>query len=199
VNWDEINAISGAVQAIVVIVAAALALWQLRAALTERQTAGFLRLMDELESGTVQQTRRFLATFHADIARIARSGDLRELDKFISRKTRRWQYPLSLGEVRDDLTKLEYVAMLCLDGMLPIRMERTYFATVVALTWPNLKPVVFMLRQTRGEQYLQHLEALYRLYTSGAIYQRHYNRRRRREARRMVSVSKNVVIKTNNS
>jgi hypothetical protein len=195
VNWNEVSAISTAVQAVVVIVAAALALWQLREALTARQLTGFLRLMDELENGTVHQTRRFFITFHEDVLKIARSSNLQELDRFISHKTRRWQHPMSLGQVRDDLTKLEYTAMLCLDGMLPIRLERTYFTTVVALTWPYLKPVVLMLRQARGPQYLQHFEALYGLYTSGAIYQRRYTRARKREARRMILMSKSVVVK----
>jgi hypothetical protein len=195
VNWDEISAISTAVQAVVVIVAAAFALWQLREALTARQMAGFLRLMDELENGTVQYTRRFLVTFHEDLVGIAESGDLRKLDRFISGKTRRWEHSLSLGQVRDDLTKLEYAAMLCLDGMLPIRLERTYFTTVVALTWPYLKPIALMLRQVRGVQYLQHFEALYGLYTSGVIYRRRYSRARKRETRRMVMVSKSVVVR----
>jgi hypothetical protein len=195
VSWNEVAAISTAVQAVVVIVAAALGLRQLRESLTTRQMAGFLRLMDELENGTVQQTRRFFITFNKDVLKIARSGDLRELDRFMSRTTRRWEHPLSLGQVRDDLTKLEYAAMLCLDGMLPIRLEQTYFATVVALTWPYLEPIVLMLRQARGAQYLQHFEALYELYTSGAVYQRRYTRARKREARRMILVSKSVVVK----
>jgi hypothetical protein len=195
VNWNEVSAIATVIQAVVVVIAAALALWQLQESLTERQLTGFLRLMDELESGTVQQTRRVLRMFHEDITKIARSGDLEELDRFISRKTRRWQHPMSLGQVRDDVTKLEYAAMLCLDGMLPIRLERTYFATVVALTWPYLKPVALMLRQARGAQYLQHFEALYEIYTSGAIYRRRYTRVRKRHARRMVLMSKSVVVK----
>lgn len=194
-NWNEVSAISTAVQALVVIIAAAFALWQLREALTSRQMAGFLRLIDELESGTVQQTRRLFITFHEDILRIAKTNDLRELDRFISHETRRWQHPLSLGQVRDDLTKLEYAAMLCVEGMLPIRLERAYFTTVVALTWPYLKPVALMLRQARGAQYMQHFEALYGLYTSGAIYQRRYIHARKREARRMVLMSKSVVVK----
>jgi len=197
VDWDEINAISSAVQAVVVVIAAGFALWQLRAARTERQTAGFLRLMDELEGGTVQQTRRFFSSFHQDVLKISRSSDLEKLNRFILRKTRRWQQPLSLGQVRDDLTKLEYAAMICLDGMLPIRLEQNYFTTVVALTWPSIESTVLMLRQARGAQYLQHFEALHKLYTSGTVYQRHYKRARRKEARRMALVSKSVVTRAN--
>jgi hypothetical protein len=193
-NWDEVGAISAAVQAIIVIAAAALALWQLQEALTDRRMAGFLRLMDELESGTVQHTRRFFNTYHDDVRRIADTGDLQELDKFLVHKTRRGEQPLSLGKVRDDLTKLEYTAMLCLHGMLPIKLERTYFTTVVVLTWPYIEPVVLMLRQARGAQYMQHFEALYRLYVSGAIYRRGYARSRKSEAGRLMLVSKSVVV-----
>jgi hypothetical protein len=193
-DWNEVSAISTAVQAIIVIAAAALALWQLQEALTARRMAGFLRLMDELESGTVQQTRRFFNTYQEDVRQIADTGNLQELDKFIRRKTRRWQQPLSLGSVRDDLTKLEYTAMLCLHGMLPIKLERTYFTTVVVLTWPYIEPVALMLRQARGVQYMQHFEALYRLYSSGAIYRGGYARSRKREASRLMLVSMSVVV-----
>jgi len=194
VNWNEVSAISAAIQAVIVTTAAVLALWQLQEALTARRLAGFLRLMDELESGTVQQTRRFFNSYHKDVCRIAATGSLRDLDKFLTRKTRHGQQPLSLGSVRDDLTKLEYTAMLCLHGMLPIELERTYFTTVVVLTWPNIEPVALMLRKDRGAQYLQHFEALYRLYSSGAIYRRGYLRLRKREASRLMLVSKSVVV-----
>ena len=95
--------------------------------------------------------------------------------------------------MRDDLTKLEYAAMLCLHGMLPIKLERTYFTTVVVLTWPYIEPAVLMLRRERGVQYLQHFETLYRLYASGAIYKGGYARAKKREANRMILVSKSVV------
>ena len=193
-NWNEVSAISTTIQAIVVIAAAALALWQLQESLTARQMAGFLRLIDELESGTVQQTRRIFNAHQKDVRQIAGTGNLQDLDKFLTRKTRRWQQPLSLGIVRDDLTKLEYAAMLCLHGMLPIKLERTYFTTVVVLTWPNIEPAVIMLRSERGMKYLQHFETLYRLYESGAIYQGGYARAKKREASRMILVSKSVVV-----
>jgi hypothetical protein len=44
-SWEEVSAIATAVQALVVVVGASLALWQLREALTARQMAGFLRLV----------------------------------------------------------------------------------------------------------------------------------------------------------
>jgi len=193
-NWNEISAIATAVQALVVIAGATLALWQLREALTARQMTGFLRLIDELEQGTVQQTRRFFNAHRQDICKVAESGNLGELDEFLIRNTRRSQEPLSLGKVRDDFTRLEYTSMLCLNGMLPVRLERTYFATVVALTWPDIECVVLLLRRERGLQYLQHFETLYRLYTSGVIYRRGYSRVRKREARRMLFASKSVVV-----
>jgi hypothetical protein len=196
-NWNEVSAISTAVQTLVVIAAAALALWQLREVLADRRMAGFLRLMDELESGTVQQTRRFFNSYQANVRQIAEAGNLQDLDKFITRKTRRWEQPLSLGRVRDDLTKLEYTAMLCLHGMLPIKLERTYFTTVVVLTWPYIEPVILMLRRDRGVQYMQHFEALYRLYVTGAIYRGSYASSRRREASRLMLVSKSVVVTGN--
>jgi hypothetical protein len=194
-NWAAISAVATAVQALVVIVGAALALWQLRESLTARQMAGFLRLIDELERGSVQQTRRFFATYRRDVCKVTESGSVQILDKFLRRKTRRWQQPLSLSKVRDDFSALEHVAMLCLHGMLPVRLERTYFTTIVAITWPNIECVVLLLRKERGLPYLQHFEALYRLYTSGAIYQRNYTRARKREAQRLLLVSKSVVVK----
>jgi hypothetical protein len=194
-NWNEISAIATAAQTLIVIVGAAFALWQLREASTARQMAGFLRLMDELEQGTVQQTRRFFSSYQRDVSRIASIENLQALDKFLTRTTRRWPQPLSLGRVRDDLARLEYTAMLCLHGMLPLKLERTYFTTVVTLTWPDIESVVLLLRRQRGLQYLQHFEALYRLYTSGTIYQHGYARARKREVRRLLLVSKSVVVK----
>jgi hypothetical protein len=192
-SWNEITAIATGVQALVVIVGSALALWQLRLALTARQMGGFLRLIDELEQGTVQETRRFFSAHQGDVRRIAQSGSIETLDKFIRRNTRKSKQQLSMSTVRDDFTRLEYAAMLCLNGMLPLKLERTYFTTVVALTWPDIQSTVLLLRKTRGNQYLQHFEALYLLYTSGAVYRRNYTRLRKREAQRLLLASRSIV------
>jgi hypothetical protein len=192
-SWNEITAIATGVQALVVIVGSALALWQLRLALTARQMGGFLRLIDELEQGTVQETRRFFSAHQGDVRRIAQSGSIETLDRFIRRNTRKSKQQLSMSTVRDDFTRLEYAAMLCLNGMLPLKLERTYFTTVVALTWPDIQSTVLLLRKTRGNQYLQHFEALYLLYTSGAVYRRNYTRLRKREAQRLLLASRSIV------
>lgn len=193
-NWNAISAAATVIQTLVVVTGVIIALWQLREALTERKMTAFIRLMDELERGSITQTRRFFATHQHEISKVVESGNLQVLDKFIKRKTRGYE-ELSMNRIQEDLYALEHVAMLCLYGMVPARLEQIYFTTIVASAWPNIECIVLLQRKKFGVVYLQHLEALYRLYTSGAVYQDSYNRARRQEAQRLLQASKEFVLK----
>ena len=194
-SWEAISGISSAVQTVIIFVAAVLALWQLRESLTARQMSGFLRIIDELEHASTRQTRRFFATHRSEIAEIAKGGSLDRLDRFIRRRTRSSAEPLSLVKVQDSFASLEHIAMLSLNSMLPAKLEQAYVPTIVVRTWPNIKPVVLMLRRELGAPYLQHFEALYEVCISGAIYQRNYGHVSRHAVRRMMANSKSFALK----
>lgn len=194
VNWQAITAISSVVQALIFLIAAVVALWQVAVSISTRQMTGFLRLIDELERGSGRHTRQFFAIHRLELANLAQDGNFRKLNHFLTKQTRSSGQPLSLSMVLDDFAALEHVAMLCIHGMLPVKLERIYFATIVVRTWPNIRPVVIMMRRERGAPYMQHFEAMYQLCINGTIYKWNYRRLKKREARRLLANSKQAVL-----
>jgi hypothetical protein len=77
----------------------------------------------------------------------------------------------SVSQIKLHLAHVEYSAVLCLNGMMPIEMERAYYAPIVVDLWPVTLAIVKNIRRTTGSSvYLQHLESVYELTASGALY-----------------------------
>ncbi|WFF00196.1 hypothetical protein [Micromonospora sp. WMMD964] len=197
VSWDAISAISDALAAAIVIVAAWIALRQFKESLSARQLQGILGLMQQLESSSARRSRSFLYRHRDEVeAILGRKNGLRELDEFLRKTGPADDGPHTLSELRKDLATLEYAALLAVHGMIPATLEQAYFVPTVVDYWLVMEPVVRATRKEIGSDvYLQHFESIYRLATTGQIHMKNASFAKAREARRLVAQSRAMVLK----
>ena len=193
-TWQSVEAISSAVGTIVLIIASWIALRQWRESLSARQIQGALALIEQLQQGSTRETREYLLRHHDKMLHIAAGPrPLERLDKFIRRNSRDGT-PRSLVEVRKNLAVLEFVAILCLNGQLPIDFERSYLAPIMARYWEAAEPIVIAIRKSRGSEiYLQHVEALVTLLRDGRLFQRRAASSKKMELKRVEQQSKSAT------
>jgi hypothetical protein len=170
--WDAISAIAAVIQALVVVIAAWIALYQWREALATRRLQGSERTIEAFQSPSIRISRDFLRNRRQDIARITSREDcLRLLDDLLKEAKTQGEGPGSLADLRRDLAVLEFVAVLSLNQMIPPSLEQAYLAPTLLQYWRDAETIVPAMRQSPGnELYLQHLEGLVELVVQSDFY-----------------------------
>jgi hypothetical protein len=195
IMWQIVESLSTAVQAIVVIGAAWIALRQWRESLSARQIQGTLALIEQFQSSAVRGTRAFLERHRTEIiALLDGPKPLDKLDRFF-KENHDVDGPRSLVDLRKNLAVLEFVAMLCLNDQLPSGVERSYLAPSLAHYWHVAEPVVRVIRSQRGSEiYLQHLGALVDLLSDGSLFAK-TSLAKKRALRRIENQAKSKVLR----
>ena len=188
ISWEAVSAISSILGTVLIVIAAWIALGQLKESAASRRLQGILGFVEHLQSGEVRGARRFLWSHRAEIRKIVAGDDwAKELNAFLRANGEAEGGPTSLVEVHNNLATLEFVAVLSLHGNIPIRLERAYLAPMIAGDWPVIEPIVQAIRRGGGDGiYLQHLESLVKLAADGSLYDKRVATLKKREVQRLI-------------
>lgn len=171
-SWEALSAICSVIGTVVVVVAAWIAVRQLREALAARQLQGALLLMQELQDVAIRGARDLLAEHRDQIVDLAGNNDsAAALDAFLQRRASVPGTPTNLVELRSCLAKLEFASALALHGAVPADFERIYLAPTLVSYWGAVQPAVDLMRGGDAHAlYLQQLEAYTDLVLNGSVY-----------------------------
>jgi hypothetical protein len=188
ISWEAVSAISSMLGTVLIVIAAWIALSQLKESAAARRLQGIIGFIEHLQSGEVRGARRFLWRHRAEIGKILEGEDwTKELNAFLRTNGGAEDGPTSMTEVRNNLATLEFVAVLSLHGNIPIPLERAYLAPMITGYWPVIEPIVQAIRRGSGDGiYLQHLESLVKLAADGSLYDKRVATHKKREVHRLI-------------
>lgn len=116
---------------------------------------------------------------------------MERLESFLSQVNADGQGPQSLADLRKAFATLEFIAALSLNNRIPADLERSYLAPSIINYWTVFGPVVKAIRLERGTSiYLQHVEALARIISSGGIYSNKARTLKKHELKKIMLQSK---------
>lgn len=120
-NWDAVSALSSIVGTILILIAAGIAMWQIRESAAARQLEGFLGLMSHLQSSSIRKSRRWLRKNQEEIVSLLNDGPKpsERLDRYLQAFEGQTDAPRDVAELRQDLSVLEQLAALSLSGAIP--------------------------------------------------------------------------------
>jgi hypothetical protein len=194
VPWDALSAIATAIQALVVIIAAVVAVYQWQEALAARRLQGSEGTIEALLAPSLRSNLDFLQEHQEDLAKMALADDgMTKLKDLISKAGE--DGPGNLANLRRDLAVLEFVSVLSFNQMIPPSLEQAYLAATLRRYWVDAMPLVRIMRKALGNDlYLQHFEALVELAGEDDFYNnRKAGKKKNAKRRQLIERSKFVA------